>query len=125
MGEALSNVVLLFVECTLEAGGSQFTYLLGGDEMLCAPGTIFNLTECVCVNDPNPYTCKSPIVLIVCKSICEQKKTCQHQSWSFTTDLMRYVVNMMSYVVFVTTHLGSTRFKTLVHKLCLFEDGPP
>ena len=91
MGESLSNGVHLFVECTLEAGSSQFTYMLDDEEILCAPGTIFNLTECVCVNDPNPYTCKYPIVLIVCKSICEQI-TPLHQSWSFTTNLIRYIV---------------------------------
>ena len=61
------NGVPLFVECNLEAGSSQYTFMLGGEELLCAPGTIFNLTECACVHDPNPYTRMYPIVVIVCK----------------------------------------------------------
>ena len=58
-----------FVECNLEAGSNQYTFMLGGDEMLCAPGTIFNLTECACVHDPNPYTRTNPIVIVVRKLV--------------------------------------------------------
>ncbi|KAK2180676.1 hypothetical protein NP493_432g02019 [Ridgeia piscesae] len=40
--------------CTLLEGANKYSFILGDTMMVCPSGTVFNLTECKCVNDPNP-----------------------------------------------------------------------
>ena len=82
--------------------------MLGGDEMLCAPGTIFNLTECACVHDPNPYTRTYPIVIVARKLVSARVSlgvdNCQLQ----TDELVSCISYAMCY--FRSTHLGVRQY---------------
>ncbi|KAI0233461.1 hypothetical protein LSAT2_016297 [Lamellibrachia satsuma] len=42
--------------CPLAEGSNKYTFILDETMMTCAPGTIFNLTQCTCVTDPEPFT---------------------------------------------------------------------
>ena len=49
-----NEIVVVSAECDLQVGSNRYSFILGDTEMVCAPGTIFNLTECTCVADENP-----------------------------------------------------------------------
>ena len=49
-----NEMVVFSAECDLQVGSNRYSFILGDTEMVCAPGTIFNETECVCVADDNP-----------------------------------------------------------------------
>ena len=111
-----------FVECNLEAGSNQYTFMLGGDEMLCAPGTIFNLTECACVHDPNPYTRTYPIVIVV-RQLVSARVSLGVDNCQVQTEGNLY---KLCHMLFRYHPPGcATIFETSEHKLCLFEGGPP
>ena len=40
-------------DCQLREGSQKYTFILGTIEMKCAPATVFNLTLCTCVHDPD------------------------------------------------------------------------
>ncbi|KAI0209949.1 hypothetical protein LSAT2_005386 [Lamellibrachia satsuma] len=40
--------------CNLLEGSNKYSFVLGETEMVCAAGTIFNVTACECVTEPNP-----------------------------------------------------------------------
>ena len=89
--------------------------MLGGDEMLCAPGTFFNLTECACVHDPNPYTRTYPIVIVVRQQVSVRVNlgvdNCQVQ-----TEGKLY---KLCHMLFRYHPPGcATLFETSDHKLC-------